>query len=523
MKNYNKFFLLTVIILLVIIIFAFVSKLTQDQPSKKRPNLILISVDSLRSDHVSSYGYYRKTTPNIDNLASEGVLFKNYIAQSYLTPISEMAVHTGLYPSSSGMAGFDAVLPKNFLTLAQILKIYGYKTAAIGNSPEFIMYPGLKDSFDRGFDLYNLTVNRQELVNQENIFNFLRKEKDKPFFLWLPLGSAHDPYGKFSRIFGDVTYSGAASGIGTGWIGMIGQSLYKNVLYESTDGKVTKKVNLSNEDIQYVINRYDDDIFATDKWIGDFLAQLKSVGLDKNTIIIVQSEHGEDLNEHGYMWHYDIFDTTLKRPLIIKNPELNKKNLVVESQTQSIDLLPTILDFLNIPKPHQVEGFSLVSVIEGKNNKTSKDYVFVERTPLWERVLLQPYSLFDDRVRKIYSSMKNKASDYYSQEAIELIQSKQFFYQEDVAVRTNKWKLIYRKTKNFQEQYSWWNVLSGSGEKMKDFELYNLETDPYEKKNVIEEYPNIAKDLEQKIFDFIKKQESKKITPELKKTIQEYF
>ena len=526
MKIYKKSYLLVLGILLIVIVAIFFIK-TNNLSDGKRPNLILISVDSLRADHVSSYGYSRKTTPNIDNLAKEGMLFKNYISQAYLTPISEMAVHTGLYPSSSGVSGFDAVLPKNFFTLAQILKVSGYKTAAFGNSPEFVIYPALKDNFDRGFDLYDIQLYREKLVNQKNIFNFLNKEKDKPFFLWLPLGSAHHKYGKFPKKFGDLTYKESTNELGTNWFDKV-LWIYNNVLYEFKDENSTKKANLNNKDIQYIIDRYDDDIFATDKWIGDFLAQLKNTGLDENTIVVVQSEHGEDFGEHGYIWHYDIFDTTLKTPLIIKNPTSNKKNLVIENQVQSIDLLPTILDFLNIAKPHQIEGSSLVLLAEGKKRKNNTDYIFVERTPLWERVMFQFDDLIKDekvlnQIKESSNLVKKALTSYYKDETIDLIQGKPFFDQKDVALRTNNWKLIYRRSKDFQEKYSWWNVLSGSIKKMEDFELYNLKSDPAEQENVIEKYPDVAKDLKQKINNFIKKQESKKIIPELKKPIQEYF
>lgn len=528
MKTYKKFSLLIVILLVIIIALPLAKKQSKNLAGEKRPNLILISVDSLRSDHVSAYGYSRKTTPNIDSLAQEGVLFKNYISQAYLTPISEMAVHTSLYPSSSGISGFDAVLPKNFLTLSQILKVYGYRTAAFGNSPEYVVYPALKVSFDRGFDLYDIQPYREKLVNQKNILDFVKKENKSPFFLWLPLGSVHYEFGKFSKKFGDLGYTGPTKEIGKNWPNKVFPWLYNNVFYEAKDGKIVKKIDLNNNDIQYVIDRYDDDIFATDKWIGDLLVQLKNAGLDNYTIVIVQSEHGEDLNEHGYMWHYDIFDTTLKTPLIIKNLGLIKNNLVIENQVQGIDLLPTILDFLNIPKPSQLEGFSLLPLITGKVAKNTKDYIFVERTPLWERVMFQFHNLSKDeealsKIKTSSNSIKKEIANYYKKETLDLIQSRPYFDQKDVAVRTNNWKLIYRKSKDFQERYSWWNVLSGSIKKIDEFELYDLKSDPSEKENVIEKYPDVAKDLKQKLNDFLKKQESKKINPRLIKPIQEYF
>ncbi len=505
----------------------------------KRPNIVLISVDSLGANHVSSYGYYRKTTPNIDNLAKEGVLFKNHISQAYLTPISEMAVHTGMYPSSNGFFGFDTVLPKNITILAQILKTYNYRSAAFGNSPEFVIFPAILESFNRGFDVYDFQnkpleqsrlfpqLYRAEPVSQEKILNFLNKDKEKPFFLWLALGSAHFPYGKFPKTFGEQNYNGILKNKNLDWHSGILPWIYKNAIYQQTDDGKMIAEKISNEDIQYIIDSYDDDIFATDKWIGDFLSQIKKNGFEENTIIIIQSEHGEELGERGYINHYDIFDDTVKTFLLIKNPTIDKKDVIIEQQTQSINILPTILDFLKIPLSHQIEGSSLVPLINGQN-KNENEYVFIERTPLWERVMFQGYVL-DNKIKsaspeKIYlNSTAERQSKFYNKETIQYIQSGPFLDQKDFAVRTNDWKLIYRKSKLFQEKYSWWKVLGGATAQIKDFELYDLKTDPKEQENVIEKYPSVANDLKEKLNIFIKNFGTGKSAPQLKNTIQEYF
>ena len=505
----------------------------------KRPNIVLISVDSLRADHVSSYGYYRETTPNIDNLAKEGILFKNNISQAYLTPISEMAVHTGMYPSSSGFFGFDTVLPKNITTLAQILKSYDYRTAAFGSSPEFFIHPAILDSFNRGFDVYDFfnqpaekispETYRIDLVDQKKVLNFLKKDQEKPFFLWLPMGSAHFPYGKFSEIFRDKNYDGVFKDkiLNFNWSNGVLPWIYKNNLYQQIDkGKIVAE-KIDNKDIQYIIDSYDDDVLATDKFIGDFLSELKKNGLEENTIIVLQSEHGEDFGEHGYIMHYDIFDSTIKTPLIIKNPALNKKGVIIEQQTQSINILPTILDFLKIPIAHQIQGSSLIPLINGQNKDENK-YIFIERVPLWEKVMFGWFTLNKEKMSEspkveYFDFIIEKLSKFYTKEIIQYVRSSQFLDQQDFAVRTNDWKLIYRKSKSFQEKYSWWKVLSGVDSQIKDFELYDLKADPKEQENVIEEYPSVADDLKEKLNIFFKKTESDKIIPQVKNTIQEYF
>jgi len=541
----NKFTKRVIFILIIMVILSVGSvfifeKIQKKETSKnERPNLILISVDSLRADHVSSYGYPRETTPNIDNLAKEGVLFKNYITNAYLTPISEMCLHTGMYPISSGVVGFDTILPKKYLTLAQILKIYNYRTAAFGNSPEFLLFSPLKTSFEKGFDIYNfeeersgvkILRERQQFIDKKQIFDFL-KEKDSPFFVWLALGSVHFPYNKFSRQFGDLTYSGPLKDYFLEWgNGDILPFIFNNIFYQFNGKKNINETNISNEDIQYIIDRYDDGILKTDEWIGDFLTELKNTGLDKNTVIILASEHGEAFNEQGYIHHYDVFDNTIKTPLIIKSSILKKQDAIIENQVQSIDILPTILEFLNILISHQIEGNSLVSLINGQSLDNFNEYIFSERVPLWERVMFQAYFLKDEKlggrlegVINYFNKTTEKLIDFYPEEVIKQIKDDQFLLQGDFAVRTKEWKLIYRKTKDFQEKYSWWRVLSKSGEEIYDYELYNLKTDPNEKENVIDKYPDIVKELKEKLDIFIKQQENKRIVPQIENTIQEYF
>lgn len=490
----------------------------------KKPNVIIISVDSLRSDHVGVCGYQRQTTPNIDKLAKEGVMFKNYITQSYITPVSEMSMLTSTYPSASALVAMDTVSSEGILTIAQILQKYGYRTGAFGNSPEYKSYPAMEKSFSRGFDEYSVGMRREILPEQQKIFNFASEKSDKPFFLWIPLGSAHYPYGKFAENFSDPNYNGPLKSQNLDWFNGIIPWIYKNTLYQTDSGQITAKIPLSQADIQYVIDKYDGDIFGTDAWVGGLLDKLKEEGLDKNTIIVLQSEHGEDLNEHNYIHHYDIFDTMTRTPLIIKNPNSIRNNLILDDQTQSINVLPTILDYLDIPSPHQAVGVSLKPLIENNEKVSANDYIFIERTPLWEKTAFGGPAPRDDlsQVKEFLDRAKGRITAFYTQEDLDFITSPNSIHNRDVAVRTPGWKLIYRASKDFQEKYSWWNILSGEHPAVSEFELYDLKTDPTEQHNVIDRYPDIASQLEEKLIDFYNKTKLRD-EPEIKKPIYDYF
>lgn len=213
--------------------------------------------------------------------------------------------------------------------------------------------------------------------------------------------------------------------------------------------------------------------------------------------------------------------------MIIKTPGVYQKGLEIEQQIQGIDILPTILDILKIPLSHKIEGTSLISLIENpkRNNIT---YVIIERTPLWERVMFQGYSF--DKQNKSVSSIENyaystaeKQARFYDRETIQYIQSKDFLNENDFAIRTNEWKLIYRKSKIFQENYSWWKVLKGEFIDVEEFELYNLKMDPKEQENVINDHPLIAEELKNKLNETLQKFSQEKKTINLERTFQEYF
>ena len=505
--------------------------------SQERPNLILISIDSLGTNHVSAYGYHRKTTPNIDKLAEEGVLFRNFIAQSYLTPVSAGALHTGTYPTTNGIINFDTLLSDNFLTLAQILKNFNYKTIAMGTNPEYAKDFSLSDAgfqnFNRGFDVYGFRSGEENskkyrhLPDINEVFYYLKNNKKSPYFLWLSLGSVHWPYGRFSdtSYFVNKNYEGFlkkdklfSKGLWSG-LGQIYNKTFFSVhhpaFYHYDFKQIDEEIELSREDIQYIIDSYDDGIINTDLWLGRFLGRLKEEGFDRNTIIILTAEHGEEWGEHGYFMHADIYEPAVRAPFIIRYPGLNKWSSAIETQVQSIDVLPTILDFLEIKKPHWIEGESLTPLIYGKENDGFNRYVFIERIPLIEHVLgrdaeaqarrLQSYPPFYLEFQKL-----DKENHY-----------------RDVAVRKeNEWKLIYRKSRDVEKKYSWWNFLTGKTVKdPPEFELYNLKSDPLEKENLYgkPETEIIFQELKEKLMSWLADRENKKIPPRMVEPIQEYF
>lgn len=458
-------------------------------------NLLLISVDSLRADHVGVLGYKRNTTPNFDSFAKKGILFKNYFPASYLTPISEMSLHSGMYPSGSKMNTFDVAMSDKYTTIAQILKIDGYKTFAGHSSPEFTENPAIKDSFNRGYDNYSLIDPIQVFVDIRKIppielFNKLldrySSSKNK-FFGWITLGNVHWPFGeKAPNVFADPNYNGILKNQTLSWSTF--SNIYNGVFYPDKDP-------FTDLDRKYVIDMYDNGVKNADNFLGDIVAELEKRKLSDNTVIVISSEHGEDLGEHGYFAHYDVFDTQVHTPLLIVYP--HAKIMTISSLISSTDVLPTILDVLGIGKPTQIQGKSVLPVICG-DEQDDRDTVYIERSPLWEESIIASQL-------KVLNNIQVGSGN------------------KDIALRTFKWKYIKRYSKDAMDKFSWWGFITNKKITIPKEELYDIVNDPYELVNVADKYPQITKEFSEKVSQWLKSVEQNPLKTKQYNKIQDYF
>jgi arylsulfatase A-like enzyme len=483
-------------------------------------NVILISIDSLRYDRLGINGYLKNVSPSIDAWAKNAVVFDNYITSAYLTPISEMALHTGYPPLASGLVRFDAILDPRYLTIAQILKSEGYHTVAMGSSPEFFYTSrGLTYSFMRGFDEYfkrfyaedgfSQGFNKQRDIPDEALDWLEKAPSSEPFFLWLAVGTVHWPYGQWD-FPGKEEY--------TGWLKNENGIQWGDGLRKIYDGKVWSLKNpgevigvITDEDDKFIQDSYDSGITVTDEFLGEFFDKLEKEGLSENTIVILHSEHGEDLGEHGYYSHHDIYDTGVHVPLIIYVP--NTKPMRISEQISSTDILPTLLDYLNIGIPPQLDGISFRPVMSGGPQENDR-MVFTTRTPFFQAVLS---TLAEGDIEH------GTVSDQLTYPLIEFNEIDKESPIFDAAVRTPDWKFIWRKGRLFQQKYRWYNLLSNSFPLIDEYELYDIHSDPYELNNVYDEYPDVASHLSKVLKDWVAEQESISAVRKVEGEVQPYF
>lgn len=488
-------------------------------------NVVLVSLQCLRPDHTGIGGYKRDTTPCLDELAKSSVVFDQSIAHANLTPIAMMAALTSQYPRVNGMVAFDVTkdaVPAR--TLPEVLKYYGYKTAAVLSSPEFFMrFDGesgkvidLRDVFSRPFDDYIRTRrgagSSPRVVPSESL-DWIEKNKREKFFLWVASGSIHVPFAstvppaerniydppgyvpfwtKFFPVYGN---EGAAED--PTWDILI--RIWKGEYYQGF--KPVHK--LTPDDYAYIASRYDASVRYTDKFVGDLVGKLKREGLWEKTLFVVYSIHGDDLGERDTYLNYDLSETVVKNSLIVHFPGDQYGGRRVSDQVQGIDIMPTLLDYLDIPRGHDQQGITLLPLVRNDPGAKGSEYAFIDRLPWWEHWLSRYYLefRFHDPQISNYPPSEKEAILAYGKMLKEQIPIDSY-PPGDIAIRTNRWKLIHRKDPRRLEKVTWFGYITGKPLRSVDFELYDLVADPLERRNVIDENPAVVADLKARLLEW---------------------
>lgn len=336
----------------------------------QRPNLVLVSIDTLRADHLTAYGYERSTSPEISRLASEGILFEQAFSQSPKTATSHMSLFTGVYPPAHRVANWGERqvrrLSDDVPTLATLLARSGYRTEAHTEGGNVSARLG----FDQGFEVY------QEHRGAEPVFEGASRALDRfvqdengghtPFFLFIHTFEVHDPYvppAEFADRFVEPSYSGDIVGSQGELESLAGGGSYwaRNAVYWN-------RVDRNDPaDIQHLKDLYDAEILFTDSQFAAFREHLRRLDLEDETILVVLSDHGEEFLEHGGFLHNALFQEILHVPLIFRFPA----NLGlasgrrIQSVVRLVDVVPTLLEVLELPAPEHIQGESLLPLVEG--------------------------------------------------------------------------------------------------------------------------------------------------------------
>jgi len=316
------------------------------------PNLLLVSIDTLRADHLGAYGYTLPTSPVIDRrLAAEGVTFEEVYSQSPKTTPSHMTLLTSLYPSVHGIEMWQAGTPGQVLnprvhTLAEVLKDAGYATAAFTGGANLDRSRG----FNQGFDLYK---QNDQLARARR---WLGAHRGRKFFLFFHTYAVHDPY---------VPPPDLVAAFAPDYRGPVLDALAR--LRAGKGGwwdrhrLFWKSVDAANpRDVEFVARLYDAAIRDMDgSWMAPLLDELDALGLSDRTLVVFTGDHGEAFGEHGVFLHDDLYRGTLRVPLILRLPDRLPAGRRVAAPAALIDVMPTVLGLLGVPAPPAVEGRNL--------------------------------------------------------------------------------------------------------------------------------------------------------------------
>ena len=344
-------------------------------------NVLLITIDTLRADHLGTYGYSRPTSPRIDGLARQGVVFDRAYTYWPKTRGSMAILLTGRRPSQNGYAKSHPMLLGFNATLASVLKDAGYATAAAVDNPNVASANG----YAKGFDSYRETweekslateMDRARAITEAGVAFLKRPPRDRAFFLWLHYVNPHAPYAPPPPY--DTAFLAAAARAGP-----------RLPIVPGLHGGIPKQWAVRGQDrLGYYVAQYDGEIAAVDQEVGRVMGALHDSGAADRTVVVLTSDHGESLGEHDYYFDHgeDVFEPSLRIPLMIAGPGLAAGKRA-DAFASTVDLVPTVLDAVKVSYPPELGGTSLLPVTRGESPGLDRLFAQNERnlSATWDR------------------------------------------------------------------------------------------------------------------------------------------
>jgi len=404
---------------------------TNVPPAPPHPNVLLVTIDSLRPDHLGCYGYGKPTSPWIDRISREGALFRNAVSSGGWTSPAMVSILTGLYPSVHGVEG----RPDGFPCLRQApltsWSDAGYRIPGYETINDETNYSNLGFQPDPGYG-----------YTPEQLFSWIKTHRSQPFFCWYHINKTpHLPYRP------DDAHLKLFQPPGGPLLTPEQQERLEVVRSKVIIPKGT--LPLTDDDLPGILALFDGEVRMADDTVGRIYEFLREEGLLDSTVLILTADQGEELLDHGFIghastsWAGTLYEEIIHVPLIIRYPAAISPGMVIQTVVETLDILPTLQALLGIPSPFPFQGRSFLRLLQGDVSGWTET-AFAETTPCGYQCARAP-----------------------EKEPVRLH-----------SVRSGPWKLIATHT---PEQTR--------------FALHNLESDPGEKENLLESRPEIANRL----------------------------
>jgi arylsulfatase A-like enzyme len=356
-------------------------------PAGRDVNVVLISIDTLRADHLGCYGYGPPTSPQLDRFCERAVVFENAIAQAPATLPSHASMFTSMLPSHHGaLWSTRTPLSEKVTTLAEILQARGYQTVGIHGGGQVSGELGLGQGFDRYVEIrdrFGQTVTAA--------VEWLQQRPAGPFFLFLHTYEVHHPYApppQVLELFED------------GYAGALPNEITLRHCRQ-INGREEPPLEIDEADLDHIVATYDAGIRSVDGALARLVAALGEGGLLDDAVVIFTSDHGEEFDEHGTVgWHsHTLYDELLRVPLVLKLLGDAHGGQRVRRLVRSIDLAPTVLDVLGLPPHPSFEGMSVMSLLDSEGQpRVAVSQMDKKYDPPISSLRTSGWKLYEDRL-----------------------------------------------------------------------------------------------------------------------------
>jgi arylsulfatase A-like enzyme len=438
-------------------------------PVEAPRGVIVIVADTLRSDHLDAWGYERPTAPNIAALAAEGTRFADNISQGAWTKVAVPSLLTSLYASSHGIYDIPHKVPASVTTLAEAFRNAGYATFHTSS----VMFSGKNSNLHQGVEVLHERESIDDLGDYrsktsrtyvDRLLPWLDDHAEQPFFVFLHVFDPHSPFRPMHPHDGR-------------WLDGQGiaeheQHLEKvkevvEVFHHLPSAEQLAEADVDSETFLTAEKAwYDGSIRAMDYELARLLERLDELGLRDDTLIAFVADHGEEFLEHGNHWHgHSAYGELVNVPMFVTWPGVVPEGLVVERTTQSIDLMPTLLELARVPVPESAQGMSLLPLLASPDDPSAMG---------WDR-------------RAVFTERKNPPGEETEGTA------------DSFAVIADGWKLI-------------WNVVVRDDRP--ELELFDHVNDPLNISNVADHHPEVVADLRLQLEQWREMTEAQKVRPD---------